>query len=83
MLTYLDCLKSFTLENDVSIRRLVAELSQAQKDNQLRPIAYASRSLSAVEKKDVITELETLAVILAINRTCTVTMLQSTLITPL
>jgi len=42
-------------------------LSQLHNDNQLHPVAYASKSLSGAEKRYAVTELETLAVVLAIS----------------
>ena len=45
------------------IKALSAVLSQRQEDNQLHPVAFASRALSAAEKNYSITELETLAVV--------------------
>ena len=38
-------------------------LSQVQEDMKLHPVAYASRALTAPEKRYAITELETLAVV--------------------
>lgn len=58
---------SFVLETDASVRGVGAVLSQRQSDNQLHPVAYASHVLSAPEKNYGITELETLAVVWAIN----------------
>ena len=55
----------FVLETDGSGVGLGALLSQTQKDNQVHPIAYASRSLDHSEKNYSITELETLAVVWA------------------
>ena len=49
------------------MKGLGAVLSQLQDDKRLHPIAYASRSLSSQEKKYGITELETLAVVWAIQ----------------
>ena len=55
----------FVLETDASGVGLGAVLSQTQKDNQLHPIAYASRSLDHSERNYSITELDTLAVVWA------------------
>ena len=38
-----------------------------QEDGQAHPVAYASRALSDVEKRYAVTELETLAVVWALN----------------
>ena len=51
----------------MSIGGLGAVLSQPQDDGQLQPMAYASRSLSTVERNYAIAELETLAVVWAIS----------------
>ena len=58
--------KPFVMETDASIAGVGVVLSQPQKDGQLHPVAYASRSLSAPERNYAITELETLAVVWAI-----------------
>jgi len=55
------------LETDASVKGLGAVLSQQHNDHHLHPVAYASRSLSAPEKNYSITELETLAVVWAIQ----------------
>ena len=57
----------FCLETDASIKGIGAVLSQPQPDGFVHPIAYASRSLSAAERNYSITELETLAVVWAIQ----------------
>lgn len=59
ILVYLDFSKSFTLETDASVKGLGAcRLSQVQEDKRLHPVAYASRALSAQEKKYAIMELQ-------------------------
>ena len=58
---------NIALETDASLKGLGAVLSQLQEDNRLHPVAYASRSLLAVEKRYAVTELETLAVVWAIS----------------
>ena len=55
------------LETDASILGLGAILSQEQEDGKSHPVAYASRSLSPQERNYGITELETLAVVWAMN----------------
>jgi len=55
------------LETDASVRGLGAVLSQIQADKHVHPVAYASRALSPQEKKYAITELETLAVVWAVQ----------------
>ena len=52
--------RGFTLETDASIKGLGAVLSQQQ---ELHPVAYASRALNHSEKNYSVTELETLAVV--------------------
>ena len=60
--------KPYTVETDASISGLGAVLSQMQLDKKLHPVAYASRSLSAAEQNYSITELETLAVVWALDK---------------
>ena len=60
-----DC--PFVLETDASVRGVGAVLSKKQSDQLLHPVAYASHALSAPEKNYTITELETLAVVWAIQ----------------
>ena len=67
ILAYTDFQKDSVLETDASVKGLGAVLSQLQDDKRLHPTAYASRSLSSQEKKYGITELETLAVVWAIQ----------------
>ena len=59
--------RDFVLETDASIKGLGAVLSQVQSDNQLHPIAFASRALSPPEKNYGVTDLETLAVVWAMS----------------
>ena len=67
MLAYPDFGHPFVLETDASVRGLGAVLSQKQADDRLHPVAYASHTLSAPERNYGITELETLAVVWAIQ----------------
>ena len=67
VLAYPDFNHDFVLETDASVRGLGAILSQYKSDDKLHPIAYASRVLSNAEKHYSITELETLAVVWAIQ----------------
>jgi len=67
VLAYPDFERPFVLETDASVKGLGAVLSQQHNDHHLHPVAYASRSLSAPEKNYSITELETLAVVWAIQ----------------
>ena len=67
ILVHPDFDKPFVLETDASAQGLGALLSQVQDDKRLHPIAYASRALSPQEKKYAITELETLAVVWAVQ----------------
>ena len=57
----------FVLETDTSIQGLGAILSQKQPDGQLHPVAYASCALLPAERNYSISELETLAVVWAIQ----------------
>ena len=66
VLVYPNFNQSFVLETDTSIKGLGTVLSQRQ-DDQLHPVAFASRALSAEEKNYSITELETLTVVWAIQ----------------
>ena len=67
VLVYPDFGKPFLLETDASIKGLGAILSQKQSDSQVHPVAYASRALSPPEKNYGVTELETLAVVWAVQ----------------
>ena len=57
----------FVLETAASVKSLGAVLSQYQSDGVLRPVAFASHSLSPVERNDGVTDLETLAVVWAMQ----------------
>ena len=67
ILTYPDFDLDFVLETDASIDGLGAILSQKKNDEKLHPVAYASRSTSSAEKHYSVTELETLAVVWAVQ----------------
>ena len=67
VLAYPNFQEPFVLETDASIKGLGAVLSQRQSDGRMHPVAYASRALSPSEKNYSISELETLAVVWAIN----------------
>ena len=66
ILAYPDFDRRFVLEANAIVKGLGAVLSQHQSHYRLHPVAYTSRSLSAPEK-NYITELETLAVVWAIQ----------------
>ena len=67
--------RPFILETDASGQGIGAILSQRQsEDNQIHPIAFASRSLNAAERNYSISELETLAVVWAISITMPICM---------
>ena len=55
------------METDANIDELGAILSQKKSDGKLHPVAYTSRSTSAAERHYSITELETLAVVWAVQ----------------
>ena len=57
----------FVLETDASVKGLGAVLSQPQSDGVQHPVAFASRSLSPAERNYGVTELETLAVVWAMQ----------------
>ena len=67
VLAYPNFSRNFRLETDACVKGLGAVLAQMQKDGQAHPVAYASRALSDVEKRYAVTELETLAVVWALN----------------
>ena len=67
VLVYPDFREPFVLDTDASIRGLGAVLSQQQRNGQLHPVAYASHSLLPPEKNYSVTELETLAVVWAMQ----------------
>jgi len=67
VLAYPNFTESFRLETDACVKGLGAVLSQSQEDGQIHPVAYASRALSEPEKRYAVTELETLAVVWALN----------------
>ena len=67
VLLYPDFGKPFVLETDASIKGLGAVLSQKQDNGQLHPVAFSSRALSPPEKNYGVTELETLAVVWAMQ----------------
>ena len=52
--------KDFVLDTDASIQVVGAVLSQEQSGEKMHPIAFASKALSASEKNNSTTELETL-----------------------
>ena len=57
----------FVLETDACGNGLGAVLSQQQSDGLQHPVAYASRSLSPAERNYCVTDLETLAVVWAMQ----------------
>ena len=67
VLAYPNFTESFRLETDACVQGLGAVLSQSQADGRLHPVAYASRTLSDLEKRFAVTELEALAVVWALN----------------
>lgn len=67
VLAYLDFNKDFCIETDASTQGLGAILSQTQNDGTQHPVVYANRALSPTERNYAITDLETLAIVWAIN----------------
>ena len=67
VLAYPNFTEKFRLETDACVKGLGAVLSQLQDDEKVHPVAYASRALSDPEKRYAVTELETLAVVWALN----------------
>ena len=67
LLTYADFTKPFLLETDASKEGLGAVLAQRAEDNQVHPIAYASRTLLKHEQNYSISELEALGVVRAVK----------------
>ena len=67
VLAYPNFDRSFWLETDASGKGLGAVLSQKQDNGKLHHVAYTSRALSTPERNYSITELETLAVVWAIQ----------------
>ena len=59
--------QDFILETDALAMGLEAVLSKYQKDRLPHPITYASHTLSPLESEYGITDLETLAVVLALS----------------
>ena len=57
----------FVMETDASVKGLGAVLSQYKSDGVLHPVAFPSRSLSPAERNYGATDLETLAVVWAIQ----------------
>lgn len=55
------------METDASVKGLGGVLSQYQSDGVLHPVAFASCSLSPAEKNYGVTDLETLAVVWAMQ----------------
>ena len=67
VLVYPDFDVDFVMETDACIEGLGAILSQKKSDGKLHPVAYASRSTSSAERHYSTTELETLAVVWAVQ----------------
>lgn len=67
VLAYPNFSLDFVLETDACVKGLGAVLSQCQDDDILHPVAFASRSLSLAERNYSVTDLETLAVVWAMQ----------------
>src|SRR6266542_459218 len=63
VLLFLNFDKPFNLCTDASLKGLGAVLEQENENGNLRPVAYASRSLTPAEKNYHTTDLECLAII--------------------
>src|SRR6266498_3013466 len=59
--------KPFVLYTDVSLKGLRAVLEQENENGNLRPVAYASRSLTLAEKNYHTTDLECLAIVWSVK----------------
>ena len=68
LLAHLDFTKPFHLQTDASNVGLGAVLLQSDDNDQLRPIAYISRSLTKAEQNYSTTEKEFLAIVWAFHR---------------
>ena len=66
VLAFPDFTKDFILETDASGLGLGAILAQGDKDGNVHPIAYASRTLQQHEKNYAVTELEALGIVWAV-----------------
>ncbi len=67
VLLFLNFDKPFVLCTDASLKGLRAVLEQEDENKNLRPIAYASRSLTPAEKNYHTTDLECLAIIWSVK----------------
>ena len=59
--------KPFVLYTDASLKGLGVVLEQEDENKNLRPVAYASKSLTSAEKNYHMTDLECLAIIWSIK----------------